>query len=86
MIYGDDAKRVAEDRRSTMRGRSQPYNLWTERNRLVVPVLCPVIQSNLYAHPPSCGSHLEFLAPHHSVLKARDDTKSLAEDVLLKLP
>jgi hypothetical protein len=27
--------------------------LWTEQNRLIVPVLCPVFQSNLYSHPPS---------------------------------
>src|ERR1022692_3219198 len=27
---GSDAKRVAEDRRSTMRGGTQPYNLWTD--------------------------------------------------------
>ena len=27
---GSDVKRVAEDRRSTMRRRTQLYNLWTE--------------------------------------------------------
>jgi len=47
VIGGSDAKRVAEDRRSAMRGRPQLYNLWTEKYRLVVPVLCPVIESNL---------------------------------------
>lgn len=55
VMGGSDSKRVAEDRRSTMRGWTQLYNLWTEKNRLVVPVLCPVIESNLYSHPPSCG-------------------------------
>ena len=55
VILGSDVKRVAEDRRSAMRGWSQLYYLWTEKNRLVVPVLCPVIESNLYSHPPSCG-------------------------------
>src|ERR1035438_6525833 len=60
-----DIKRVAEDRRSAMRGGTQLYNLWTERDRLVVPVLCPVIQSNLYTHPPSCGPRLEFLVRSH---------------------
>jgi hypothetical protein len=27
---GSDAKRVAKDRRSTVRGGTQPYNLWTD--------------------------------------------------------
>src|ERR1700677_486000 len=52
---GSNAKRVAEDRRSTMRCWTQPYNLWTDGDRLVITVLCPVIESNLYAHPPSFG-------------------------------
>src|SRR5271170_4667299 len=65
VIGGSDAKRVAEDRRSTMRGRPQLYDLWTEIDRLVVPVLCPVIESNLYSHPPSCGAGLECLARSH---------------------
>ena len=55
VMGGSDAKRVAEDRRSAMWGWTQLYNLWTEKDRLVVPVLCPVIESNLYSHPPSCG-------------------------------
>ena len=55
MIGGSDAKRITEYRRSTMRSGPQLYNLWAERNRLVVPVLRPVIESNLYSHPPSCG-------------------------------
>ena len=59
---GSDTKRVSEDRCSTMRGGTQPYNLWTDGDRLVVTVLCPVIESNLYAHPPSCGPRLEFLS------------------------
>src|ERR1700676_2590878 len=59
---GSDTKRVSEDRCSTMRGGRQPYNLWTDGDRLVVTVLCPVIESNLYAHPPSCGPRLEFLS------------------------
>ena len=66
VLRGSDLQRVAENRRSAMRGRTQLYNLRTERNRLVIPVLCPVIQSNLYSHPPSCGPRLEFLAPLHS--------------------
>jgi hypothetical protein len=41
-----------------MRGGPQLYNLWTEKDRLVVPVLCPVIESNLFSHPPSCGARL----------------------------
>ena len=86
MLGGSDVKRVAEDRRSTMRGGTQPYNLRTERDRLVVPVLCPVIQSNLYAHPPSCGPRLEFLAPLHSVLQAPEGAKGLAEAAAVKLP
>ena len=57
-----DFKRIAEDRCSTMRGGTQPYNLWTDGDRLVVTVLCPVIESNLYAHPPSCGPRLELLS------------------------
>src|SRR5579862_1563662 len=72
MFGGNDIKRIAENRRPAMGSRSQPYNLRTERDRLVVPVLCPVIQSNLYAHPSSCGSRLEFLAPHHSSLQPVD--------------
>jgi hypothetical protein len=62
VIGGSDAKRITEDRRSTMRGGPQLYNLWTEKDRLVVPVLCPVIESNLFSHPPSCGARLECLA------------------------
>ena len=62
VIGGSDAKRVAEDRRSTMRGGAQLYNLWTEKDRLVVPVLCPVIESNLYSHSPSCGVCLKCRA------------------------
>ncbi len=65
VIRGSDAKRVAEDRSSTMRGGPQLYNLRTENDRLVVPVLCPVIESNLYSHPPSCGARLKCLAPSH---------------------
>lgn len=47
---GSDAKRVSENWCSTMRGGTQAYNLWTDGDRLVVTVLCPVIESNLYAH------------------------------------
>ena len=59
MMGRSHGKRVAEDRRSTMRGWTQLYNLWTEKDRLVVPVMCPVIESNPYSHPPSCGVCLE---------------------------
>jgi hypothetical protein len=31
-----------------MRSRTQRYNLWTDRDRLVITVLCPVIESNLF--------------------------------------
>ena len=62
VIGGSDVKRVAEDRRSAMWGWTQLYNLWTEKDRLVVPVLCPVIESNSYSHPPSCCARLECLA------------------------
>jgi hypothetical protein len=60
-------KRIAEDRRSTMRCGTQLYNLWTEQDRPVVQVLCPVIQSNPNAHP----AHLEFLARSHAALQPR---------------
>jgi hypothetical protein len=83
-VIGSDAKRVAEDRRSTMRGGPQLYNLWTEKDRLVVPVLCPVIESNLYSHPPSCGVWLEFRARSHGVLVTRENAKRLAEAVAVK--
>jgi hypothetical protein len=53
VLSGRDIKRVAEDRCSTMRGRTQPDYMGTDRDRLVVTVLCPVIESNLYDHPPS---------------------------------
>jgi len=59
VMGGSDAKRVTEYRRSAMWGWTQLYNLWTEKDRLVVPVLCPVIESNPYSHPPSCGVSLE---------------------------
>ena len=59
---GSDTKRVSEDRCSTVRSRTQPYNLWTDGDRLVVTVLRPVIESNLYDHPPSFGPRLEFSA------------------------
>src|ERR1700674_4438688 len=59
---GSDTKRVSKDRCSTMRSGTQPYNLWTDGDRLVVTVLCPGIESNLYTHPPSCGPRLEFLS------------------------
>jgi len=65
VMGGSDAKRVAEDRRSAMWGWTQLYNLWTEKDRLVVPVLCPVIESNLYSHPPSCGVCLEHRRRFH---------------------
>jgi len=60
-----DAKRVADDRRSAMRRGTQAYNLWTDRDRPVVTVPGPVIESNLYAHPPSCGPSPEFLVRSH---------------------
>ena len=64
---GSNAKRVAEYRCSTMGSRTQPYDLWTDCDRFVVPVLCPVIESNLNAHPPLMLPHtrsfLEF--SHH---------------------
>ncbi len=63
MLGGSNVKRVAEDWRSRMRRRPQPNNLWTERDRPVVPVLRPVIQSDLYGHPSSCCPRLEFLDP-----------------------
>ena len=59
---GSDTKRVSEDRCSTVRSRTQPDNLWTDGDRLVVTVLRPMIESNLYDHPPSCGPRLEFSA------------------------
>lgn len=62
VMGGSDAKRVAEDRRSAMWGWTQLYNLRTEKDRLVVPVLCPVIESNPHSDPPSCGARLECLA------------------------
>jgi hypothetical protein len=61
-------KRIAEDRCSTMRCGTQLYNLWTEQDRLVVQVLCPVIQSNPNAHP----ARLEFLASSHAALQANE--------------
>ena len=83
VIDGSNAKRVTEDRRSTMRGGPQLYNLWTEKDRLVVPVLCPVIESNLYSHPPSCGVCLEYRARSHGAL-TRDGSRRLAEAVAVK--
>jgi hypothetical protein len=65
VVDGGDAKRVAKDRRSTMRRGPQLYDLWTEKDRLVVPVLRPVIESNLYSHPPSLGVCLECRAHSH---------------------
>jgi len=62
---GSDVKRVAEDGRSTVQCRTQLYDLWTERNSLIVPVVGPVIQRNLYSHPPSCCPRLQFRARHH---------------------
>lgn len=59
---GSDTKRVSEDRCSTMRGGTQPYNLRTDGDLLVVTVLRPVMESNLYAHAPSCGPRLVFLS------------------------
>src|SRR5271168_244290 len=47
---GSNSERVVKDRRSTMRGGTQSYELRTNRDRLVVAVLCPVIQCNLDAH------------------------------------
>ena len=47
MVGGTDVNRVAEDRRPTMGGGTQLYNLRTEGDRFVVAVLCPVIQGNL---------------------------------------
>ena len=83
VMGGSDAKRVAEDRRSAMWRWTQLYNLWTEKDRLVVPVVCPVIESNPYSHPPSCGV---CLAPTSFswVLLKRNGAKRLAEAVAVK--
>jgi hypothetical protein len=43
-----------------MRGRTQLYDLWPQRNGLIVPVLCPVIQSNLYAQFTLVRPRLRF--------------------------
>ena len=86
MLDGSHVKRVADDRRPAMRGRSQPYNLRTERDHLVVPVLGPVIQSYLYAHPSSCGPRVTFLPPSHPAQQAVKAPTGLAEAVVVKLP
>ena len=72
VIGGSDAERIAQDRRSTMRCGPQLDNLWTEKDRFVVPVLCPVIESNLFSHPPSCGAGLERLARFSTTLLNRE--------------
>ncbi len=59
---GGYVKRVAEDWRSTMQCGTQLDHLGTEGYRFFVPVECPVIQRNLYAHPPPRRPHLEFRA------------------------
>ena len=83
---GSDAKRVAEDRSSAMWGGPQLYNLRTEKDRLVVSILCTVIESNLYSHPPSYGASLECFTHSRRLREAREGAKRLAEAAAVKLP
>src|ERR1035438_3239514 len=83
---GNDAKRAAEDRRPTMRGRTQPYHLWPTCDRLVVTALGPGIDGNQHAHPPPSGLRLEFLLVLTSATNLCKGAEALAEPAAIKLP
>jgi hypothetical protein len=58
VLLGSDAKRIVENRGSRMKCGAQLDDLWPEGYRLVVPIGSPVMQRNLYSHPPSCCARL----------------------------
>jgi len=58
-ISRSNVERITDDRRSTMRGWAQPYNLGTDGDSLVITVFSTVIEGNQYAHPTSRRSRFE---------------------------
>jgi len=76
-VFGrSDIKGVAEDGRAAVQRGAQLDNLWTKGYRFFIPVASPVIQRNLYSHPPSCGPRLESGDRHHSAPQPADSTYS----------